>query len=81
VRQRAVPNELLGRVGGVYRVAIMGGLVIGAPIGGLLAQRFGITAPFWFAFVGSAILVLVLWRQFDNIVHAGDMPPGTVEAS
>ena len=27
VRQRAVPDELLGRVTGVYRVAIMGGLV------------------------------------------------------
>jgi predicted MFS family arabinose efflux permease len=72
VRQRAVPDELLGRVGGVYRVAIMGGLAIGAPIGGLLAQAFGITAPFWFAFAGSALLVAILWRQFDNIVHAGD---------
>jgi MFS family permease len=72
VRQRAVPDELLGRVGGVYRVAIMGGLAIGAPIGGLLAQVFGITAPFWFAFAGSALLVAILWRQFDNIVHAGD---------
>src|SRR5213079_2470866 len=28
VRQRAVPDELLGRVGGVYRVAIVGGIVI-----------------------------------------------------
>jgi MFS family permease len=73
VRQRAVPDELLGRVGGVYRVAIMGGLAIGAPIGGLLAQAFGITAPFWFAFAGSALLVAILWRQFDNIVHAGDV--------
>ena len=72
VRQRAVPDELLGRVGGVYRVAIMGGLVIGTPIGGLLAKTFGITAPFWFGFVGSALLVAVLWRQFDHIVHAGD---------
>ncbi len=72
VRQRAVPDELLGRVGGVYRVAIVGGLAIGAPIGGLLAQAFGITAPFWFAFAGSALLVAALWRQFDNIVHAGD---------
>lgn len=72
VRQRAVPNALLGRVGGVYRVAIMGGLVIGTPIGGLLARAYGITAPFWFAFAGSAVLVIVLWRQFDNIVHAGD---------
>jgi predicted MFS family arabinose efflux permease len=72
VRQRAVPDELLGRVGGVYRVAIMGGLAIGAPIGGLLAQAFGITAPFWFAFAGSALLVAALWRQFDKIVNAGD---------
>jgi predicted MFS family arabinose efflux permease len=69
VRQRAVPNELLGRVGGVYRVAIVGGLVIGTPLGGLLAGSFGITAPFWFAFVGSALLVTILWRQFEHIAH------------
>ncbi len=69
VRQRAVPNELLGRVTGVYRVAIMGGLVIGAPIGGLLARTFGITAPFWFGFIGSALLVALLWRQFEYIAH------------
>lgn len=73
VRQRAVPDEVLGRVGGVYRVAIMGGMVIGTPVGGLLARYFGITAPFWFGFVGSALLVAILWRQFDNIVHAGDV--------
>ena len=69
VRQRAVPNELLGRVAGVYRVAIMGGLVVGTPIGGLLARTFGITAPFWFGFAGSALLVVLLWRQFDLIAH------------
>jgi MFS family permease len=72
VRQRAVPDSLLGRVTGVYRVAIVGGMVIGTPLGGLLARSFGITAPFWFAFAGSALLVAVLWRQFDNIVHAGE---------
>lgn len=72
VRQRAVPDELLGRVTGVYRVAIMGGLVIGTPIGGLLAGTFGITAPFWFGFIGSALLVLILWRRFDLITHAGE---------
>ena len=72
VRQRAVPDELLGRVTGVYRVAIVGGLVVGTPLGGLLAKAFGITAPFWFAFAGSGLLVAILWRQFDNIVHAGE---------
>lgn len=75
VRQRAVPDALLGRVGGVYRVANVGGLVIGTPIGGLLARTFGITAPFWFGFVGSAALVVVLWRQFDHIVDAGEASP------
>ena len=72
VRQRAVPDEQLGRVGGVYRVAIMGGIVIGTPIGGLLATVYGITAPFWFGFFGSALLVAILWRRFDDIVQAGD---------
>ena len=76
VRQRAVPDAVLGRVGGVYRVAIQGGMVIGTPIGGLLARSFGITAPFWFGFFGSALLVALLWREFDHIVHAGDAPGG-----
>jgi cystathionine beta-lyase family protein involved in aluminum resistance len=51
-------------------VAIVGGMVIGTPLGGVLAKAFGITAPFWFAFAGSALLVAILWRQFDHIVHA-----------
>jgi predicted MFS family arabinose efflux permease len=72
VRQRAVPDALLGRVTGVYHVGTMLGMVIGAPIGGWLASSFGITAPFWFGFVGSAVLVTVLWRPFANIAHAGD---------
>jgi MFS family permease len=72
VRQRAVPDEVLGRVTGVYRVAAIGGIVIGTPIGGLLASAYGITAPFWFGFIGSALLVVVLWRRFDDIVHAGE---------
>ena len=74
VRQRAVPDELLGRVGAVYQIALVGGLVLGTPIGGLLARTFGITAPFWFGFIGSALLVAVLWRQFDYIVHASAEP-------
>ena len=70
IRQRAVPNELMGRVGGVYRMALLGGLVIGAPIGGILASNFGVTAPFWFAFAGSALLVVLLWGQFGYIGHS-----------
>ena len=69
IRQRAVPDELLGRVGGIYTVGLTGGIVVGTPIGGLLARTFGITAPFWFGFVGSAILVAVLWRELRHIAH------------
>ena len=72
VRQRAVPDELLGRVTGVYTVGVIGGMVVGTPIGGLLARTFGITAPFWFGFIGSAILVVILWREFSHIVHASE---------
>jgi predicted MFS family arabinose efflux permease len=71
VRQRAVPDALLGRVTGVYTVGIFGGIAIGTPIGGLLARTFGITAPFWFGFAGSALLVVILWREFVHIGEAG----------
>ena len=80
VRQRAVPDALLGRVTGVYFMGSIAGHVIGAPIGGLLARQWGITAPFWFGFIGSAILVVAMWRQFDKIVHAGDDVPHTAPA-
>ena len=72
IRQRAVPNELLGRVGSGMRFASFSGLVIGTPLGGLLAGQFGITAPFWFGFVGSLLLVVLLWRQFALVAHEAD---------
>ncbi|MBO9520150.1 MAG: MFS transporter [Nocardioidaceae bacterium] len=70
VRQRAVPQELQGRVGSVNMLGVCGGLVIGAGLGGLLAREGGVTAPFWFAFAGSAVLVVLLWRQLTHIAHA-----------
>jgi predicted MFS family arabinose efflux permease len=69
VRQRAVPLELQGRVGGVYVIAVYGGLVVGSALGGALAARWGVTAPFWFAFAGSALFVVALWRRLSRIAH------------
>jgi len=74
VRQRAVPTALQGRVGSVNLVAVFGGLVIGSGIGGLIARQWGVTTPFWFAFVGSAIFVVVIWRQLVHIAHADAEP-------
>jgi MFS family permease len=76
-----VPTGLQGRVSSVYLIGVQGGLVLGGLAGGLIADAWGITAPFWFGFVGSAVLVAVLWREFAHIVAAGDEPPDeTLEA-
>ena len=69
VRQRAVPTDLQGRVGAVNTVGVFGGLVIGSGVGGILAQRFGVTAPFWFAFAGSVLFVVLIWGQLAHIAH------------
>lgn len=72
MRQRAVPSELQGRVASVNVVGVYGGLVIGSGIGGLIARHWGVTAPSWFAFVGSAVFVLLIWRQLRHIAHADE---------
>jgi predicted MFS family arabinose efflux permease len=79
VRQRAVPTELQGRVSGVYVLAIFGGLVVGSLLGGVLAGTFGVTAPFWFAFVGSAAFLVLLWRQLTRIAHDDEQPSLALE--
>ena len=70
IRQRAVPSALLGRVGSIYMLGLMGGLVVGAAIGGLLARTFGITSPFWFAFGGSIVILMTIWRRLGDIAAA-----------
>ena len=74
IRQRVVPTKLQGRVGSVNMVGTYGGLVLGSGIGGVLAQHYGITAPFWFAFIGSALFVVVIWRQLSHISHEDQRP-------
>jgi predicted MFS family arabinose efflux permease len=70
VRQRAVPERFLGRVGSVYLVGLFGGLVIGSAIGGAIAQIWGVVAPFWFAFVATAVILACIWRSLPAIAHA-----------
>lgn len=72
VRQRATPHELQGRVGSVYWLGLTVGLMVGQLVGGVLAERFGPAAPFWFAFVGSAATLAVVWRQLGHIAHADE---------
>jgi MFS family permease len=72
VRMRAVPTELQGRVGSLYAIGVFGGIVVGQAIGGVVARIWGVTGPFWFAFVGSAVILALIWRQLTHIAHADE---------
>jgi MFS family permease len=56
IRQRIVPNHLLGRVMGSFRVISWGALPLGALLGGIIAQSFGLTA----VFIAAAVIHLCL---------------------
>ncbi|WP_181905872.1 MFS transporter [Microbacterium bovistercoris] len=70
VRQRLVPHELQGRVGSVNMVGVFGGMVLGQALGGVIAQFWGLTAPWWFAFAGAAITLLLMWRSIGHVAAA-----------
>lgn len=73
VRQRAVPAEFQGRVGSVYMICVMGGMLVGSVLGGLIADRWGLTAPWWFAFGGAGLTLALVWRQLAHIAHADEV--------
>jgi len=72
VRQRAVPAGFQGRVSSVYLTGVVGGIVIGSALGGLVASVWGVAAPFWFAFAGSAVILAVIWRSLLEIAHTDE---------
>jgi predicted MFS family arabinose efflux permease len=73
IRQRIVPNHLLGRVMASFRVISWGSLPLGALLGGVLGQAFGLPAVFIGAAVIHAVLLLsrlVLTNEFMEGVEA-----------
>jgi Na+/melibiose symporter-like transporter len=60
LRQRIVPNHLLGRVMASFRIISWGSLPVGALLGGIVGQTFGLPAVFIFA---AAIHGLLLWSR------------------
>ena len=57
LRQSIVPDELLGRVNSAYRLVGSGTMPIGALLGGVLADAFGLRAPFLIA--GTIYIAMV----------------------
>lgn len=55
LRQQLVPDHLLGRVNSVYRWVSTGAMAIGTVLGGLVADRFSLRAPY---FAAAALLLI-----------------------
>jgi MFS family permease len=58
LRQRIVPDRLLGRINASYRLLAWGSQPIGALLGGLIGEFIGLQAVFLAAGAGSALLLL-----------------------
>jgi MFS family permease len=67
LRQRIIPDHLFGRVNSVYRFIGWGSIPIGALLGGVLADAFGLRAPF---FVAGAVILLSLVPAWSRITPA-----------
>jgi MFS family permease len=71
LRQRIVPDHLLGRVNAGYRLLAWGTMPLGAALGGVIGDRFGVVAVFWVCTVLNALcLPLLVARLGDAGVAA-----------
>jgi len=77
LRQRLTPPDMMGRSASLNLFIAFGGNAIGAVLGGVLAKRFGITAPYWVAFVVAAIVAASTWHVFSRaeVAKAYQAPP------
>jgi MFS family permease len=81
LRQRLTPPHMQGRVSSTNLFIAAGGNCVGAVLGGVVAARFGITAPYWVAFVVAVLVSVATWRVFDRTtVSAAYRTPAFDEA-
>jgi predicted MFS family arabinose efflux permease len=66
MRQAIVPDALLGRVNSAYRLLGWGTMPIGALLGGVLAQTFGLRAPFVLGGVVPIVMAFALIPWINN---------------
>ena len=72
LRQRITPDHLLGRLNAAYRFFGWGAGPLGALIGGLIGQAFGIPAVFAFAVAISVVLLWVRRSLTDEALDAAE---------
>jgi predicted MFS family arabinose efflux permease len=75
LRQRITPDRLLGRMNAAYRLLGWGTIPIGAALGGLVAERFGLRTTFAVAaLLHLPILVGFAWLRSEALVAADAGP-------
>ena len=72
LRQRISPDRLLGRVNSGYRLVAWGTMPLGAAVGGVLAQFFGLPAVFAIAGIVTLALLLLMPILTDRALDAAD---------
>lgn len=70
LRQRLTPPEMFGRAGSTTLFIAAGGNCVGALLGGVVATRFGLTAPYWVAFVVAVAVAMTTWPVFNRAAVA-----------
>lgn len=78
LRQRIVPDALLGRVTSAYRLVGLGSMPVGSALGGLLARGLGLSAPFLVGGVALLLTTLAALRWLPReVVEAAEaaVPP------
>ncbi len=60
LRQAAIPAELRGRVGNVFRTLGYGGFPLGALVGGVVANEWGLRAPYLLAALCQVVATLLI---------------------
>ncbi|NUP02138.1 MAG: MFS transporter [Nonomuraea sp.] len=70
LRQRVIPGELLGRVNSAYRLVGMGGMPLGAALGGVVAEFAGLAAVLAGAAGVCLVAVWLAWRAMSGRISA-----------
>lgn len=86
-RQAVIPDALLGRVVSAFRMYALGGMALGALIGGLLARAFGLATPYWLSSALLLLLFVLLLPYVNNhtlaaarLAAQSPMPPAAASA-
>jgi MFS family permease len=74
LRQRIIPDRLFGRVNSVYRLLAWGTMPIGALVGGIVVDRYGLVAPYWLQVAVLGACAVVFTPLLSNArVRAADV--------